>query len=135
MKKFVKLNIVGIFIILLANSCTQSVIDGKWDDNIKLSQKEVELSAENNSVLITTQGEWWWIDDINFDGTHIDYSNIDLTEDNYIIDKQEFKIERRNKTEIHIHISKNTTGSIRVLKIGLEAGDYFDYIKITQLSN
>ncbi len=135
MKKIFKFNFIGIFILLISVSCSKSESDGKWDDNIKLSEKEVEFSAENNSILITTQGEWWWIDDINFDGIHIDFSNINTTQNNFIIEKPEFKIERRNKTEIHIDMYENTTGSIRVLYIGLEAGDYFDSIKITQLSN
>ena len=34
-----KLNIIGILILLLGTSCTKSEPEGKWDDNIKLSQK------------------------------------------------------------------------------------------------
>ena len=135
MKKTIKLNIIGIFILFLGVSCTKSEPDGIWDDNIKLSQKEVELSAENSSVLITTEGEWWWIDNINLDGNHINFSDINTTQNDFIIEKPEFKIERRNTTEIHIDMFENTTGSVRILKIGLQAGDYFDYIKTTQLSD
>ncbi len=137
MTKKIKLNIIGIFIIFNAMSCSTSISKplGEWDDIIKLSQKEATLSAENSSILITTQGEWWWISDIEFDGTQIDFSDIDTTQNNFIIEKPEFKIERINKTEIHIEISKNTTDSVRVLYISLEAGDYFDSIKITQLSD
>ncbi len=128
MKKIFKFNIIGIFLVLLSVSCSKSEPIGEWDDIIKISEKEIEISSENNSILITTQGKWWWIYDINLNGNHIDFSNINTTRDNFII-------ERINKTEIHIDMYENTTGSIRVLNIGLEAGDYFDNIKITQLSN
>ena len=133
-----KLNIIGILILLLGilgTSCTKSEPDGKWDDNIKLSQKKVEISGENNSLLITTEGEWWWITDITLDETHIDFSGVNTTQNDFVIENTEFKIERKNTTEIHIDMYNNSTGSSRVLRIGLEAGDYFDGITITQLSN
>ena len=132
-----KLNIIGILILLLGTSCTKSEPEpiGKWDDNIKLSQKKVEISGENNSLLITTEGEWWWITDITLDETHIDFSGVNTTQNDFVIENTEFKIERKNTTEIHIDMYNNPTGSSRVLKIGLGAGDYFDGIAITQLSN
>jgi len=134
-KNLTKLNIIGILILLLGISCTKSMPDGKWDDNIRLSQKEVEISGENNSLLITTEGEWWWIIDITLDETHIDFSGVDTTQSDFVIENNEFKIERENTTEIHIDMYNNSTGSSRILRIRLEAGDYFDGITITQLSN
>ena len=140
MKTFTKLKLVGIVIILISSfSCSNSdrpAIDGDWDDNIKLSQKEAKLTAENDSVVITTEGEWWWIDNISLNGeSNFDLSGIDTTTKNFIIDETEFKIERKNTTEIHVEMTKNQTGSERILIIGLEAGDYFDRIIITQSAN
>jgi hypothetical protein len=140
MKTFTKLKLVGIVIILISSfSCSNSdrpAIDGDWDDNIKLSQKEAKLTAENDSIVITTEGEWWWIDNISLNGeSNFDLSGIDTTTKNFIIDETEFKIERKNTTEIHVEMTKNQTGSERILIIGLEAGDYFDRIIITQSAN
>ncbi len=132
MQNTIKTYFISAFIFILANSCAKTEITGLWDDIIKLSQKEVEVPAEKNSVLITTQGEWWWISDITFNDTLIDKGNIDTTQDNFIIEHPEFSIERRNKTEIYIRMNENTSESPRILNIWLEAGDYFDSIKITQ---
>ncbi len=135
MKIFSKLKLIGIVIVLILNfSCSNSdTPDGIWDDNIKLSQKEARFTAENDSIVITTEGEWWWIHNISLNGeSTYDLSGIDLSANNFIVDETEFKIERKNTTEIHIEMTKNQSGSERVLIIGLEAGDYFDRIIITQ---
>jgi hypothetical protein len=141
MKTFTKLKVIGIVIILISSySCSNSDRPdrpiGDWDDNIKLSQKEAKLTSENDSIVITTEGEWWWIYNISLNGeSNFDLSGIDTTAKNFIVDETEFKIERKNTTEIHIEMTKNQTGSERVLIIGLEAGDYFDRILITQSAN
>lgn len=138
MKSFCRLKLIGIVIVLISClSCSNSDRpDGDWDDNIKLSQKEAKLTAENDSIVITTEGEWWWIDNISLNGdSNFDLSGIDTTEKNFIVDNAEFMIERKNATEIHIEMTKNQTGSERKLIIGLQAGDYFDRIVITQSAN
>jgi len=138
MKTFTKLKLIGIVIILISSfSCSNlDRPDGDWDDNIILSQKEAKLTAENDSIVITTEGKWWWIVNISLNGkSNFDFRGIDTTAKNFIIDETEFKIERKNTTEIHIEMTKNQTGSERVLIIGLEAGDYFDGIVITQSAN
>jgi len=124
--------ILGLFIALFFTfSCTEPL--GKWDDNIKLSQKKANFKAEKDSIIITTEGEWWWITDISFNGNrNYDLSNIDVTSTNYTIVEPEFKIERKNTKTIYIEMEENNKDSIRILKIGLEAGDYFDGITITQ---
>lgn len=109
---------------------------GQWDDIIKLSQKEAQFSSEKDSVLITTEGQWWWVTGISFNGnSNYDLSGIDVTSDNFTIDEPEFKVERRSSTEIYIEMAKNQTDSLRTLNIELEAGDYFDGVKITQSAN
>lgn len=119
---------------MLSTSCSDSERPvGQWEDNIKLSQKEAEFTAENNSIVITTEGEWWWIDHIAINGeVQSTLDGVDTTESNFIIDEEEFRIERRNSTEIHIEMTQNRTGSERILVIGLQAGNYFDGIRIVQ---
>ena len=119
---------------MLSTSCSDSERPvGQWEDNIKLSQKEAEFTAENNSIVITTEGEWWWIDHIAINGeVQSTLDGVDTTESDFIIDEEEFRIERRNSTEIHIEMTQNRTGSERILVIGLQAGNYFDGIRIVQ---
>ena len=132
MKKLLLL--LSLFTILSCSKDKDSPI-GIWDDNIKLSQKEVEFDANENTVMITTEGEWWWIVDIKFDGEYLNLDSLDTNSDDFIIEETEFTIERKNATEIYISMSENPGDSARVLGIGLEAGDYFDHIKVTQSAN
>ncbi len=130
MKKIITFTV--LFLIVL--SCSDSK-DGDWDDNIKLSQKEVQLSSGQNNVEISTEGTGWWIGEVSMDGELFDLNGIDTTKENFTIEETEFSIERKNSTEIYISMQQNRTESTRVLIIGLQAGNYFDGIKITQSAN
>ena len=130
MKKIITFTV--LFLIVL--SCSDSK-DGDWDDNIKLSQKEVQLSSGQNNVEISTEGTGWWIGEVSMDGELFDLNGIDTTKENFTIEETEFSIERKNSTEIYISMQQNRTESARVLIIGLQAGNYFDGIKITQSGN
>lgn len=117
-------------------SCESGEPVGKWDDNIKLSTKDVNFSAESNSVIITTEGTWWWINGIGLDdGWNYDISGIDTTQDNFLIEESEFTVERNNANEIHVSMTENQSANERTLTIGLQAGNYFDGIKIIQSGN
>ena len=81
--------------IILISSCRKEKeeIIGKWDDIIKLSTKNVELKKTTDSVLITTEGTWWWIFGINLnDSTYSYYNNenINITIAFYIIELHSF---------------------------------------------
>ena len=132
MKKLLLL--ISLFTIISCSKDKDSLI-GIWDDNIKLSQKEVEFDASENSITITTEGEWWWIDSIKFDGEYPSLEGLHNSSDDFIIEAPEFKIERKNSTEIYITMSENPGDSPRELRVVLEAGDYFDYIMVTQTAN
>jgi len=126
----------GLFIL---SSCSdKEVIDGKWDDNIKLSTKSVELTSKLDSVTITTEGDWWWIDAVSFEDSTYSYygrKDINLESDSYSIIEEQFLIERRDKNTLFIKIDENNTGNERVMNITFEAGDYFDYVTIKQAGN
>lgn len=127
--------LAGIIFILCLSvlSCNSEEPDGKWDDNIKLSEKEVTIGAESNTIVISTGGTSWWVSDLGFNG---DWSynvlGIDTTQDNFLIQENEFTIERINGNEIHIYIAENESSIERILIIGLQSGNYFDGIKIIQ---
>ncbi|WP_196887459.1 hypothetical protein [Aureivirga sp. CE67] len=108
-------------------------LDGKWQDIIKISKKELSINAESNSVLITTEGASWWINGISLNGdSNYDLQQLDTSQDNFIIEENEFKVERKNAKELHIFMTENPTENKRSLIISLQAGNYFDGITIIQ---
>ncbi|MBQ4912849.1 hypothetical protein J8L85_00270 [Maribacter sp. MMG018] len=123
--------IIPIALFLIALSCSDSK-DGDWDDNIKLSQKEVRFSSEAQTIQIYTEETDWWINEIVWNGESVDLNEVDTGEENFVIEEIEFSIERKNETEISISMEQNQTASERVLTISLQSGDYFDGITITQ---
>lgn len=110
--------------------------DGDWDDNIKLSVKIAEFSAEADSIIITTKGTWWWINDIKINQTEFYYfEGVNLESNHYTIQQDDILVERRNATTLFIKAGANSTGVKRAITVGLEAGDYFDRVRITQAAN
>jgi len=120
-----------IFLILTVLFSCSDEKDGDWDDNIELSQKQVEFTAAENSVVITTKGEGWWIIDVSLDG-RTDFEQTENSSGDFLMDENEFLIERRSPKELYIEMSANTTDSERKLLIGLQNGNYFDGVTITQ---
>ena len=64
-----------------------------------------------------------------------DISGIDTTQVDFLIEENAFTIERKNANEIHISLIENQSDVERTLTIGLQAGNYFDGIKIIQARN
>lgn len=127
---------LGIFFLV---SCADKIDPlGDWDDNIKLSTKNVSLTGETDSILITTKGNWWWIDGITFNDSIYQYygrEDINLESDSYSITEDGFLVERRNKNSLFVKINENHTGAERVMIITLQAGNYFDALTIKQGAN
>lgn len=111
---------------------------GKWSDNIKLSTKNVVFSATADSVSISTEGDWWWIEGITFDdSTYMYYGrdDIDLESEMYTIQEEHFTVKRCDKNTLFVKFNENKTNKKREMRITLEAGDYFDYVNIEQAAN
>jgi len=131
MKSITGFFLVSISVIILC-SCSERK-DGDWDDIIKLSTKAVGFSASADSVIITTKGGWWWITDVSVnEKNYYGFANIDLESDTYSIKQDCFVVERRNKNTLFIKVLENPLSIQRRITVGLEAGDYFDRVTITQ---
>ncbi len=115
---------------LLIFSCSEE--DGKWDDNIKLSKKEATFDVLKDSTTFTTEGEGWWISGVSLNNIQVDLENINTTEDNFEIINEDFFIRRNSKTELFVRMEENATDEDRILQIGLQSGNYFDGVTITQ---
>ena len=129
--------ILALLMAIVGFSCIEFPI-GKWSDNIHLSIKNANLTAAKDSVIITTKGDWWWIDGITFqDSTYSYYhrDNFDITSANYVITETEFSLERRNKKTLVVTLLENNTGQERNMHIAFQAGNYFDYVTIRQAAD
>jgi|SRR5665647_48564 len=130
MKRILSFILLIVFITTIY-SCSKEI--GKWDDNIKLSTKNVEFSALSDSVKITTGGSWWWVSDVSVNSDWFyGFKDINLEADSYIIKQDCFVVERRDKNTLFIKVDENPLNVQRIITVGLEAGDYFDRVTITQ---
>ena len=128
--------LIGLFILVAGSffSCSDTKRkDGDWDDNIHLSKKTVEFGASADSVIITTEGNWWWVNSVSVNGTYFHLPpEINVESENYIFKRDCFVVERRDKNTLFIQLDANPLTVDRVVSVELEAGDYFDRVKITQ---
>src|SRR5690554_6255176 len=102
MKKII-IVILSIFILI---SCSEKEVPiGIWGDNIKLSTKNVELTSKTDSVTITTEGDWWWINSISFEDSIFVYygrEDINLESESYSMIEEQFVVERRDKNTLFV---------------------------------
>ena len=129
------LKLIGLIALtLILGSCSSDRLDGDWDDNIKLSTRAVNFNKNKNTTTITTKGEWWRITGVSVNGKVFSSQDqdIDLTKDSYIFQSDCFTIEKKDKTTINIEVDENNTGAERKIVVYLTAGNYSDYIAVTQ---
>jgi hypothetical protein len=125
MKKVIKISFFLIAILLL--SC------GRWSDNIKLSTRSAVFSGLGDSIVVTTKGTSWWICEIKIDDSvFYDFHSIDVLADSYLIKHDCVTFQRLNRSTMFIKLDPNPLPVDRIVIIGLEAGDYFDRVAITQ---
>lgn len=134
MKKNVFIILLGVFSLLFA-SCDSDSKDyplGPSGDVIKLSQKEATFSSESNTITITSQYKGWWIYGIFMDKSEVAKGEVNLLAENFVFKNADFQIEKKEGNTLIITMNKNTTNKERLLTVGLEAGNYFNHINITQ---
>ena len=126
------LTLIWIFMISCSTNGNEDPI-GKWDDNIKLSQKTATVDSNENSITITTESTYWWLNGISLNNDIIDLTSVDKLSKNFVIINPDFQVERKEDgKKIIITLNQNNTNSERILVIGMQNGDYFDGIKIIQ---
>ncbi|MDO8316911.1 MAG: hypothetical protein Q7T12_05245 [Flavobacterium sp.] len=135
MKKIIIYGILALIVVFM-NSCTKSEneeIIGKWDDNIKLSQKTATLNSNLNSITITTESTFWWLGGISLNNKNIDLTDVEKHSKNFVITNSDFQVERKEDgKKIIITLNQNNTNSERILVVSMQNGDYFDGVKIIQ---
>ena len=121
------------------------MVEGLCSDDIKLTQDSVLFSAEGDSVIVKTGGDWWILYGFTF------YESLDIRSQIGAYDTtREVKKESHwgidveyewlkvyvssHERIIKIKVDKNTTGKTRYWNIELGAGDYFDRVHCQQPS-
>lgn len=131
MKQILSITLMIVSFITIY-SCSEKEL-GDWDDNIKLSTKAVEFSSLSDSVTIKTGGSKWWVSDVSVNSDWFyGFKDINLEADSYTIQQDCFVVERRDKNTLFIKVDENPLKVQRVITVGLQAGDYFDRVTITQ---
>lgn len=126
--------ILFIFLLLCAASCTKE--DMRWGDVIGLSTHEITLNGAGEPVTVNTKGKSWWISTIEIDGKmvyHLNDSseNWNMPQTGKFYQKCDWLNVKVDDWTLNISADMNYEES-RTFKIGLSAGDYFDYINGTQ---
>jgi hypothetical protein len=120
--------------LILSVSCSDKYDrDGDWDDCIKLSRKNLTFEATADSAVITTVGQWWWVTDVSVNNVYFcGFEGVETDSEHYVIRQDCFTIERRDAHTLFIKLDANLLSSPRSISVGLQAGDYFDRVSITQ---
>lgn len=127
------LGLLLVALISAISSCmkgTQTI--GEWNDSIKLSTRKADFSASNDSIIITTKGTWWWVNDILVNGNYLVFNPLETEKSKFSITGDWFSIERYDNQKLIVRVTENKSAKKRNIKITLEAGDYFDYIDVSQ---
>ena len=133
MRKIIIHGFLTLIWIFLISCSTIGNENGKWDDNIKLSQNTVTLNSNENSITITTESTYWWLNGIYLNNNSVDIANVDKVSKNFVIINPDFQVERKEDgKKIIITLNQNNTNSERVLVISMQNGDYFDGVKLIQ---
>lgn len=123
------------FIAITVSSCIDKVQTvGQWNDSIKLSTRKAHLSAAKDSIVITTKGTWWWVNDILVNGNYLVFNPVETEKENFAINGDWFSIERCDNQKLIVRVAENRSPRERNIKITLEAGDYSDYIDVKQVA-
>ncbi|PXV69134.1 hypothetical protein CLV62_101403 [Dysgonomonas alginatilytica] len=125
--------LLAAFVVSISSCLQEERSIGGWNDSIKLSTRKADFSAAKDSVIITTKGTWWWVNDISVNGNYLIFNPIETEKENFAIHGDWFSIERCDNQKLIVRVSENRSSEDRNIKITLEAGDYFDYIDVNQL--
>jgi len=154
MKKLLSLFVIGTVLTFI--SCDSDKLeDGRWSDIIKFNTKKAEFGKDGGSQTITSQGDWWWILDYisvgkeyiplvnnpeikiekgkmkGWDNPNVIYDE-GADEEIKKIEGPWYTITKDSYKSLIIETKKNETGLDRSFMLHIEAGNYFDYITVSQ---
>jgi len=102
------------------------------NDRIKLSSKRIELNPGNDTAILHTEGDEWWVNDVSANGNYFYAQADDFDKDFTKIEGDWFSVEKSGKHTLIVKVSENNSKNERKMVITLESGNYFDYIDVYQ---
>lgn len=130
MSAFFSISMIMVLSFLGLVSCSSE--RNKLNERFKMSTKRAEFSAQEDSVIIVTEGEKWWINDVDIDGTRFYASAEDYEKDFMQIEGEWFVVKKQGQDKLIVKVSENNSKDKRELVITLESGNYFDCIDVLQ---
>lgn len=133
MKKLSLLKLLKILIIFIPfiTSCSNDE-DGKYQDNIQISKKNIQFNFGANSEIVTTVGSTWVMSEVYDNGEHISFPPYPENEEttSYVSDWVEI-IKTDSKT-IKISVKENDSENDRELQLYLFDNGYRGHINVKQ---
>jgi hypothetical protein len=104
-------------------------------DIIKLSVKEHRFGKEKDSLVVTTEGDYWWM--MDYVRTNNVLDTVRVTKHDSIYGASElqsrwFRVTREATKKLLVQVDANDSGVERWFDLTLEADDYFGSLKIIQ---
>lgn len=148
---------IALFCMPFIISCKSDLKEGKWGDIIKFNTKEASFGVDGGTKIITSKGDWWWI--LPSISVGKDYISLENNPDieiemgkakgwdnpNVIYDEgadmeikkitgEWYTITKDTYKSLIIETKPNETALPRSFVLHIEAGNYFDYITVSQSS-
>jgi len=132
-----KIFLLPMFLCILISCNSSNIItelDGLYNNSITLSDNNIMFSRGENSVVVTSEYSFGWMDEIKLGDTSYYCENEIIESDEFVIEEDLFTIERNEET-LYVKMDKNETGIERTMFIGLQSGNCFGSLKIIQATN
>lgn len=132
--RFLTMSALLVGCLVFFTSCCEIEItapDGEWDP-IKLTKSNFSASPNGDTLRCRFKNySSGWFTNVEVNGQYLDIHPSDSLFNPKSIKCEVLKAETRGK-DICIIVGPNTTSSHRYIKVGIECGDAFSHISISQ---
>lgn len=127
MRATISLNTVLLVLAFIMISC-----NSHEKNNIGLSTKYLEMSAQSGTSVVFVDGKDWWVNDVSVEGVRLYAAPEDIEKDCESIEGEWFVIEKEGDDKLHVSVMENTSTYPRKILMTVESENYFDYISVYQ---
>jgi hypothetical protein len=137
MKKIYYIMLLTVIFILNACNHTEYIPLGLGDDHIKLSVKEHRFGKEKDSLVVTTEGDFWWMTRSSVRTNNV-LDTVKITKYDSIryevleLQSGWFRVTKEAAKKLVIRVDANDSGMERWFNLGLSEGDRGSSLKIIQ---
>lgn len=135
----IKMYTLVIAILVFSNSCNQVNVEplGYQDDTIILSESVFDISSDEKTITVTTEGLSWGINGVDVDSryyyfTEEQWEKTDWDTFGYSIEGEGFTVTKTSLNTLSIELKDNITINQRVFTIELQHGNCFVSVTVNQ---